>query len=148
MWTCSKCGEIIDDQFDSCWKCAGESLRSSPPVRLVDVMKPLTVILWIQLVIGLIGIYTSLAGIHTGAMAMESSSRLQADYAQVRTSPDVRTAPEVGGMPCEQLLELLYRNSHARADNAGYCLLLSCGMVTPAVVVLVYAYRKQVTIRP
>ena len=21
MWTCSKCGEEIEDQFDSCWKC-------------------------------------------------------------------------------------------------------------------------------
>jgi|ERR1017187_2900481 hypothetical protein len=23
MWTCSKCGEKIEDQFNSCWKCAG-----------------------------------------------------------------------------------------------------------------------------
>ncbi len=22
MWTCAKCGERIDDQFDSCWKCS------------------------------------------------------------------------------------------------------------------------------
>lgn len=22
MWTCSKCGEQIEDQFDSCWRCA------------------------------------------------------------------------------------------------------------------------------
>src|SRR5215469_8579953 len=22
MWTCPKCGEAIEDQFDSCWKCA------------------------------------------------------------------------------------------------------------------------------
>src|SRR5208283_4240817 len=22
MWTCPKCGEEIEDQFDSCWKCA------------------------------------------------------------------------------------------------------------------------------
>jgi hypothetical protein len=22
MWICQKCGESIDDQFDSCWKCA------------------------------------------------------------------------------------------------------------------------------
>lgn len=22
MWTCQKCGEQIEDQFDSCWKCA------------------------------------------------------------------------------------------------------------------------------
>jgi hypothetical protein len=24
MKTCSKCGEAIDDQFDSCWKCAAQ----------------------------------------------------------------------------------------------------------------------------
>src|SRR5664280_191138 len=23
MWTCPKCGEKIEDHFDSCWKCAG-----------------------------------------------------------------------------------------------------------------------------
>jgi hypothetical protein len=23
MWTCDKCGEHIEDQFDSCWNCAG-----------------------------------------------------------------------------------------------------------------------------
>src|SRR5262245_42967056 len=23
MWTCPKCREQHDDQFDSCWKCAG-----------------------------------------------------------------------------------------------------------------------------
>jgi hypothetical protein len=24
MWTCPKCGEMLEDQFDSCWKCAAE----------------------------------------------------------------------------------------------------------------------------
>ena len=23
MWTCPKCKESLEDQFDSCWKCAG-----------------------------------------------------------------------------------------------------------------------------
>jgi len=22
MWTCSRCGEQVEDQFDSCWKCS------------------------------------------------------------------------------------------------------------------------------
>ena len=25
MWQCPKCGEQHDEQFKSCWKCAGES---------------------------------------------------------------------------------------------------------------------------
>ena len=24
MWICPKCNERIEDQFDSCWKCAGQ----------------------------------------------------------------------------------------------------------------------------
>ena len=24
MWYCPKCGESLEDQFDTCWKCAGE----------------------------------------------------------------------------------------------------------------------------
>jgi hypothetical protein len=33
MWTCQVCGESHEDQFDSCWKCAGEeaSALTSPP---------------------------------------------------------------------------------------------------------------------
>src|SRR2546430_3521432 len=30
MWTCSKCGEAIEDQFDSCWKCAAQPEQTSP----------------------------------------------------------------------------------------------------------------------
>jgi uncharacterized protein with PIN domain len=38
MWQCSKCGEAHDDQFELCWKCAGEetapALKPSPnPIR-------------------------------------------------------------------------------------------------------------------
>ncbi len=22
MWTCAKCGEVIENQFDACWKCS------------------------------------------------------------------------------------------------------------------------------
>ena len=36
MWTCLECGEQIEDQFDSCWKCAGRiaEKKSGPiPVR-------------------------------------------------------------------------------------------------------------------
>jgi hypothetical protein len=29
MWKCQKCGEQIEDTFDSCWKCAGAAEVSS-----------------------------------------------------------------------------------------------------------------------
>jgi hypothetical protein len=37
MWTCSKCGEGIEEQFDSCWRCAGQVV---PGVSLSDQPKP------------------------------------------------------------------------------------------------------------
>jgi nitrate reductase NapE component len=34
MWTCPKCKEQIEDQFDACWNCAGEVQRAaSAPTR-------------------------------------------------------------------------------------------------------------------
>jgi len=30
MWQCDKCGEQIDDQFDSCWKCANNGVEIVP----------------------------------------------------------------------------------------------------------------------
>lgn len=33
MWTCPKCGERLEDQFDSCWKCAGQATRPDTAVR-------------------------------------------------------------------------------------------------------------------
>ena len=25
MWKCTQCSEMIEDQFDSCWRCAGQA---------------------------------------------------------------------------------------------------------------------------
>ena len=25
MWTCNQCGEKLDDQFDSCWRCSSRT---------------------------------------------------------------------------------------------------------------------------
>lgn len=33
MWICPQCKESIEDQFDSCWKCASEVQRVAQPVR-------------------------------------------------------------------------------------------------------------------
>jgi hypothetical protein len=33
MWTCPKCGEAIEGQFDSCWKCAGKEGQTAAPTQ-------------------------------------------------------------------------------------------------------------------
>jgi serpin B len=35
MWTCPKCGEPIEDQFDSCWKCASPA-KETVPLRVLS----------------------------------------------------------------------------------------------------------------
>ena len=47
MWTCPKCGEKIENQFDSCWKCAGhtEVFTSSPRTRKLTFSLVLSVII-------------------------------------------------------------------------------------------------------
>ena len=39
MWTCPKCGEQHDDQFESCWKCAG--LATAPSGATSPAADPL-----------------------------------------------------------------------------------------------------------
>jgi hypothetical protein len=34
MWTCPKCNEQLEDQFDSCWRCAQEKYQSALETRL------------------------------------------------------------------------------------------------------------------
>lgn len=38
MWTCQKCGEQIEDQFDSCWKCA--AARQAPAANVGETAAP------------------------------------------------------------------------------------------------------------
>ena len=34
MWTCSHCGEKIEDQFDGCWNCGWTKAGEAPPADL------------------------------------------------------------------------------------------------------------------
>jgi hypothetical protein len=40
MWKCQKCGEEIEDQFESCWKCAGPSDPIGRPIFLRADLEP------------------------------------------------------------------------------------------------------------
>jgi len=55
MWTCERCGEKHEDQFDSCWKCAGQSASEQAPV---PVARPTRGLGWI--------VVAALAGIAVG----------------------------------------------------------------------------------
>ena len=46
MWTCPKCKENIEDQFDKCWKCAGEARRAATPPERKKPLEALEYICW------------------------------------------------------------------------------------------------------
>jgi hypothetical protein len=103
----------------------------------------LIAILWLQLLVGLVGLFLSSGGVHTGAMSMESSSGLRAKCEKARLSPDFHALPEIGGVSYEEVLDWYYSACRARANNAGYALLLSASQSCFAVVMLRLAYRNR-----
>ena len=106
-------------------------------------MKPLITILWIQLLCGFVGLYVSFAGLHTGAMSVGSSSRLQGEFTRLQSSPEFRVPPDVAGTSYQEMLDSLQSYAKARAHNAGYCFLLSGGVSVFAAVMLWFAYRAR-----
>ncbi len=51
MWKCAKCGEQIEDAFDSCWKCAGSAEQASKQEK---PKKPLEQFELISILIGIL----------------------------------------------------------------------------------------------
>jgi hypothetical protein len=49
MWRCPKCNENIEDQFDSCWKCAGTELHEPAPND--------SVLVWLYPAVSLISLF-------------------------------------------------------------------------------------------
>ncbi len=72
MWTCPKCGEQLEDQFDSCWKCAlpgqqvGGMFQGSPlQLRWFHYFVAAAVsyvVPWLAMVIGPVGSMSGLRG--------------------------------------------------------------------------------------
>jgi hypothetical protein len=69
MWTCNKCGESIEDQFDSCWHCVRRDETLSRPTSRVT-LKP-AAYLWAGLVayaVPFAGLFVSGFDFHAGAL--------------------------------------------------------------------------------
>jgi hypothetical protein len=67
MWNCPKCGEEIEDQFDSCWKCAAvpeqlDDSKAGPAMMTgcaIGVLFMAALILAVLFAVGGAGIYGS-----------------------------------------------------------------------------------------
>ncbi len=48
MWKCPKCGEQLEDSFDSCWKCAGvaeQAARQEKPKKPLEQFEVLCIVI-------------------------------------------------------------------------------------------------------
>lgn len=68
MWTCTKCGEEVEEQFDSCWNCAGKPDRIGLPLGARMSASQRQIIRGILLALGLIPVtwlcFGPIAGFH------------------------------------------------------------------------------------
>jgi hypothetical protein len=88
-------------------------------------MRVLRIILWIQLLTGIVGGYISFRGVHSGALGMEWASVFQRELQRISSSPDYREPPPVRGYSYAGIAERMQRTARDRAEKAAYCLLLS-----------------------
>lgn len=86
MWTCQKCGEEIEDQFDSCWKCAGPlegiklptDSKRYPPWSKSDKAWVIFLALLVQVMFLNLEILPAFMGTNTARVRYRGSERYQA----------------------------------------------------------------------
>jgi hypothetical protein len=114
-----------------------------PCVGRDRAMRPLKIILWIQLVIGLAAGYMALPYVHWGAMSAAWASNLQAEHDKMKQSPEYREPAPIKDQSLGKILDDMQAYGRARADVAGYWLLTCVALVLLAVVGLVVIRRAE-----
>jgi hypothetical protein len=109
-------------------------------------MKTLLAILWFQFMVGLVGVFLSFAGVHTGALSIEWTTDLHAEYARLAAAPGFQAPPEVMGLGHDFLVRSLRHYAKSTAMKSLYCLLLSGGLALMAGIGLWLTYRLRGTI--
>lgn len=83
-------------------------------------MKPITTILWLQLVLGLVGAFIAFGDIHSSALGMEWGRGMRREFEQVRQSPEYREPPAIRGYSLSRLVEGVETDAYRRSRIAGF----------------------------
>ncbi len=95
------------------------------PNPLTRPSKALISVVWLQLVVGVVGLYLSFFAIHSGALGIEWSNEFRTKFEQARRLPGYQEPPSVQGLSYERVVESLQSAAHQRMDKASYCFGLS-----------------------
>jgi len=106
-------------------------------------MRPIRVILWIQLALGLVGGYVAFTYAHWGAMSAAWAYNLQVEHDKMKRSPDYREPAPIRDQSLSTILDDMQAYGRARADVAGYWMFTCAALVLFAVVSLVLLRRPE-----
>ncbi|MEK7781540.1 MAG: hypothetical protein AAB370_08590 [Verrucomicrobiota bacterium] len=82
-------------------------------------MKPINIILWLQLVLGIVGAFIAFGDIHSAALGMEWGRGMQREFEQVRQSPEYREPPAIRGYSLSRFVEGVETDAYKRSRIAG-----------------------------
>ena len=92
-------------------------------------MRPIIIILWLQLAIGLVGAVIAFGDIHSSALGMEWGRGMQREFQQVRQSPEYREPTAIRGYSLSRFVENVESDARRRGEIAmlafGSCLAAS-----------------------
>lgn len=108
-------------------------------------MRKLNILLWLQLIVGVVGLYLSFWGVHSAALGMEWTSSFQQEFEKARALPDYCEPPVILGLSHGRVVEWLWDAARGRVETISYCFGLSGGLSLFAIVGLIFvaSIRRQ-----
>lgn len=81
-------------------------------------MKSITIILWLQLALGLVGAFIAFGDIHSAALGMEWGRGMRLEFEHVRQSAEYREPPAIRGYTLSRLVEDVESDARRRGRIA------------------------------
>lgn len=104
-------------------------------------MKPITIILWVQFTLGLIGAFLAFGDMHMAAMGRAWSHGMRTDFERVRQSPEYREPPAVRGYTLERFIDSMEADARRRGRIA-FRAFLGSATTSLFAVVLLFLFRR------
>lgn len=91
--------------------------------------RALTIILWLQLLIGSVAAFLSWGQMFAGATGTEWTSGLKKALAAMQQSADYREPPKIRGLSYSDVIDRLQGSTYDRMHLGGYCFLTALGLI-------------------
>jgi hypothetical protein len=99
-------------------------------------MRTVKIILWLQILVGLVGGYIAFGYMHWGAMSYAWAYNLRVEFDRMKQSPGYQEPARIRDQPWDNILEDMQAYGLARAHVAGYWAVACVALVVFAAAVL------------